>query len=409
MIRWIIVTSGFPFFMMMTKLFCSFLLCAALLHSQTVPKQGPWSVRLAESFIAHHPDSIVYAEEEKSRRWNYEQGLMLESFYQMYVHTGDKRYTEYLKKNLDNYIRQDGSINTYKLTEFNIDNITPGVPVLRAFDLFKEIKYRIAADTLRRQLALHPRTSEGGFWHKKVYPNQMWLDGLYMGETFYALYSRTFSDTAAFNDIANQFLLIEKHLKDPKTGLYYHGWDESKQMGWADKETGCSPNFWGRSMGWYAMALVDVLDNFPAQHPKRKQLEKLFKDYMEAVLRIREPKTMLWYQVLDRAGSAGNYPEASASSMFVYAMAKGVNKGYLPKEFRVAATESYNAIFKQLVTVDEQGIVSLHDVVRVSGLGGNPYRDGSYEYYISEPKRTNDFKGYGPLMLAAIEMEKLSR
>ncbi|MFZ4620560.1 MAG: glycoside hydrolase family 88/105 protein [Bacteroidota bacterium] len=393
----------------MIKLFCSVLLFTAVLLSQSIPKQGPWSVRLAESFIAQHPDSIVYAEEEKSRRWNYEQGLMLESFYQMYVHTGDRRYIEYLKKNLDNYIRQDGSINTYKLTEFNIDNITPGVPVLRAFDLFKDAKYRTAADTLRRQLALHPRTSEGGFWHKKIYPHQMWLDGLYMGETFYALYSRTFNDGAAFNDIANQFLLIEKHLKDPKTGLYYHGWDESKQMGWANKETGCSPNFWGRSMGWYAMALVDVLDNFPAQHPKRKQLEKLFKEYMEAVLRIREPKTMLWYQVLDRAGSAGNYPEASASSMFVYAMAKGVNKGYLPKEFRAAATESYNAVLKQLVTVDEQGFVSLHDVVRVSGLGGNPYRDGSYEYYISEQKRTNDFKGYGPLMLAAIEMEKLSR
>ncbi len=394
---------------MMKKIFFSILFLSVFVHPQTVTKPQAWSTILAESFIAQHPDSIVYADEAKSKRWNYEQGLMLESFYQMYQHTGDKRYAQYLKKNLDHYIGQDGAISTYKLTEFNIDNITPGVAVLRAYDLFKDLRYRSAADTLRRQLSLHPRTSEGGFWHKKIYPNQMWLDGLYMGEPFYCMYSVMAGDTAAFNDIARQFLLIEKHLKDPKTGLYYHGWDESKKMGWADATNGRSPNFWGRSMGWYAMALVDVLDTFPKEHLKRKQLEQLFSEYMSAVLRIREPKSLLWYQVLDRAGSDGNYPEASASAMFVYAMTKGVNKGYLPNEYRAAAAASYEAILKRLVTVDAQGIVSLHDVVKVSGLGGNPYRDGSYEYYISEPKRTNDFKGYGPLMLAAIEMEKLSQ
>lgn len=399
--------ASFP--MKMIKYSCSFLLLTVLLFPQSVQKPASWSVRLAESFITQHPDSIVYADEEKSKRWNYEQGLMLESFYQMYLHTGNQRYVQYLKKNLDHYILQDGTIKTYKLTEFNIDNITPGVAVLRAYNLFKEVRYRSAADTLRRQLALHPRTSEGGFWHKKIYPNQMWLDGLFMGEPFYSLYAVTFGDSAAFNDIAAQFLLIEKHLKDERSGLYYHGWDESKKMGWADPTNGRSPNFWGRSMGWYAMALVDVLDTFPKEHPKRGQLERLFSEYMSAVLRIREPRSLLWYQVLDRAASAGNYPEASASAMFVYAMAKGVNKGYLKEEYRSAAAASFDAIMRTFVTVDARGVISLHDVVKVSGLGGNPYRDGSFEYYISEPKRTNDFKGYGPLMLAAIEMEKLSR
>ncbi len=393
----------------MIKSILSILFAVVLLHAQSSQRTVPWSIRIADSFIALHPDSIVYQEEEKSRRWNYEQGLMLETFYQMYLHTGDKKYTEYLKKNLDHYIRPDGEINTYKISEFNIDNITPGVALLRALSLFDDVKYRNAADTLRRQLALHPRTGGGGFWHKKIYPNQMWLDGLYMAEPFYALYSSRFGDTSAFSDIARQFLLIEEHLKDERTGLYYHGWDESKQMGWADKTTGRSPNFWGRSMGWYAMALIDVLDTFPTGHPKRKALEQLFREYMTAVLRAREPKTKLWYQVMDRPDVTGNYPEASASAMFVYAMAKGVNKGLLSKEFKTAATESFDSILKQFVTVDPEGTIYLHDVVRVSGLGGNPYRDGTVAYYLSEPKRTNDFKGYGPFLLASIQLEKFSR
>lgn len=393
----------------MIKSILSILFAVVLLQSQSSQRTVPWSIRIADSFIALHRDSIIYQDEEKSRRWNYEQGLMLESFYQMYLHAGDKKYTDYLKKNLDHYIRPDGSINTYKISEFNIDNITPGVAVLRAFELFGETKYRKAADTLRRQLALHPRTSGGGFWHKKIYPNQMWLDGLYMAEPFYALYSSRFGDTSAFSDIARQFLLIEEHLKDERTGLYYHGWDESKLMGWADKTTGRSPNFWGRSMGWYAMALIDVLDIFPAGHPKRKALEQLFREYMTAVLRAREPKTKLWYQVMDRPDVDGNYPEASASAMFVYAMAKGVNKGLLSEEFKTAAMESFDGILKRFVTVAPEGSVYLHDVVRVSGLGGNPYRDGSVAYYLSEPKRTNDFKGYGPFLLASIQLETLSR
>lgn len=380
-----------------------------LLSSSSAQQKTPWSERIAASFIELHPDTIVYADEEKSKRWNYEQGLMLEAMYQMWLHTGDKKYTEYLKKNLDHYIRDDGSINTYTLTEFNIDNVSPGKPTLRAYDLFKEKKYKWAADTLRRQLALHPRTSEGGFWHKKIYPNQMWLDGLYMAEPFYVLYAVMFNDSAAFDDIANQFLLIARHAYDKKTGLYFHGWDESREQRWANKESGTSPNLWGRSLGWYAVALVDVLDYFPTSHPKRKELLSLFRPFMDNILKQRDQRSKLWYQVVDKHDVKGNYLEASASAMFTYAFAKGVNKGYLDTKFKTAAVESFNGILKQFVTTNERGQIFLNDVVKVSGLGGKPYRDGSVEYYLSEPCRTNDFKGYGPFLLSAIEIEKLNK
>lgn len=391
----------------MNRIASFMLLFPLLLFPQPRAEQQPWSVRIADSFLRQHPDSIVYPDEEKSKRWNYEQGLMLEAFYRMSVVTMNANYAAYLRKNLEHYIGPNGQIATYKLSEFNIDNITPGVAVLRALDLFRDQRYRIAADSLRKQLSLHPRTSEGGFWHKRIYPNQMWLDGLYMGEPFYALYAKKFNDTAAFSDIVRQFVLIEKHLKDSTTGLYYHGWDESRTMGWADQQTGRSPNFWGRSIGWYAMALVDVLEILPASYPQRKELLRILRDLMPAVLRARDQRTNLWFQVVDRIDAEGNYPEASASAMFVYAMAKGVNRGYLPASFVPEAKRSFDAILGQFVSVDANGDIFLRDVVKVSGLGGNPFRDGSVAYYLSEPRRTNDFKGYGPFLMAAIEIERL--
>jgi len=393
----------------MKKIVLTLLFAVSILQPQSAPAQKSWSVRIGDSFISLHPDTIVYADEEKSKRWNYEQGLMLEAYYQLWLHTKDDRYTAYLKKNLDHYIRENGFIETYRLTEFNIDNITPGKAVLRVSSLFREEKYSRAADTLRKQLSLHPRTSEGGFWHKKIYPNQMWLDGLFMAQPFYTLYSAQRGDDTAFNDIARQFLLINKHARDPKSGLFFHGWDESRQQRWADPVTGCSPNLWGRSLGWFAMALVDVLDDFPEHHPQRQALVDIFSNMMENVLKQRDPKKYIWYQIVDKPEAEGNYPEASASAMFTYAFAKGVNKGYLPARFQTAARESFGGLVKQFVTQDAAGHIFLNDVVKVSGLGGNPYRDGSVKYYLSEPKRTNDFKGYGPFLLAAIEIEKMKK
>ncbi|MBK7629520.1 MAG: glycoside hydrolase family 88 protein [Ignavibacteriales bacterium] len=362
---------------------------------------------LVNSFIDIYPDTVAYKTEAKSYKWNYEQGLILESIYRLWINTKEEKYFNYIKKNIDYYVNDDGSIKTYDLNNFNIDNIASGRVLLHLYETTKQKKYKIAADNLIKQLKLHPRTSEGGFWHKKIYPNQMWLDGLYMAEPFYSEYSVMFSSRGNFDDIANQFLLIKKHLYDKKTGLYFHGWDESKQQKWADPIKGTSPNFWGRSLGWVMMAMVDVLDSFPENHKDRNEILKMFQELSSSLLKYQNEKSKLWYQVVDKSNQKGNYIETSASSMFIYAFAKGYNKGYLEEHFKEAAKESFSSLVKNFIIEDNDGRYVLTNVCSVGGLGGNPYRDGSFEYYISEPKRDNDFKGYGALILAAHEIIKI--
>jgi unsaturated rhamnogalacturonyl hydrolase len=234
----------------------------------------------------------------------------------------------------------------------------------------------------------------------------MWLDGLFMAEPFYVWYAKKFNEPEAFDDIINQFVFIAQHTRDTKTGLLYHGWDESKQQRWANQVTGCSPHFWGRAMVWYAMAIVDVLDFLPKNHPRRHELISILKDVSASTLKFRDAKTHLWYQVLDQGNREGNYLEASASCMFTYAFAKGAHKGYLDKKYLTAAKESFRRITRDLISIDAKGFINLLHTCQGAGLGGNPYRDGSYEYYIGEQQRTNDMKGYGPFLLAAIELEK---
>jgi unsaturated rhamnogalacturonyl hydrolase len=263
----------------------------------------------------------------------------------------------------------------------------------------------LAADLLRNQLKNQPRTQEGGFWHKKIYPHQMWLDGLYMGEPFYAEYSKAFDEPQNFDDIANQFIWMEKHARDAKTGLLYHGWDESKEQKWANKTTGTSPNFWDRALGWYVMGLLDVLDTFPKDHPKRPELIAIFQRLMPAIVKYQDPKEGCWYQVMDKMDGKGNYLEASGTAMFVYGLAKGVRMGYLDKSFLLSAQKGYQGMLKNFISTDEKGIPHYEKVVLVSGLGGNPYRDGSYEYYLKEPIRRDDLKGVAPFIMASVEME----
>jgi unsaturated rhamnogalacturonyl hydrolase len=237
----------------------------------------------------------------------------------------------------------------------------------------------------------------------------MWLDGLYMAEPFYAEYAATFHETAAFDDIAKQFILMETHARDPKTGLLYHGWDESKQQRWADPATGHSPNFWDRAMGWYAMALVDTLDYFPQDHPQRTQLLAILNRLAQAVAKYQDPKTGLWYQVLDKGTEKGNYVEASGSSMFVYALAKAVRNGYLPEKFLAVANRGYKGLTAEFIKTDPNGQANLDGTVSVAGLGGNPYRDGSYQYYLSEKVVRNDPKGIGAFLMASNEMDIASK
>jgi len=338
-------------------------------------------------------------------KWTYDHGLVLKGIERVWINTGDKQYFDFIQRSMDHFVANDGSIRTYSLDEYNIDNILPGRNLLFLYKATRQEKYQKAATLLREQLKTHPRTSEGGFWHKKIYPSQMWLDGLYMGEPFYAEYAATFNEPAAFDDIAKQFILMERHSRDDKTGLLYHGWDESKQQRWANPQTGRSPNFWGRAMGWYAMALVDTLDYFPEKHKQRAELVAILNRLAQAVAKYQEPRSGLWYQVLDKGAAKGNYLEASAACMFVYALAKGVRDGHLPDSYMQVAKSGYRGILREFVKTDASGRLNLEGTVNVGGLGGNPYRDGSYEYYLSEKVVTNDPKGIGALLLAATEME----
>ena len=360
----------------------------------------------SDNLIALHPDTLAYKNDAKSYKWNYEQGLVLEAIYRLWIDTKNQKYFDYTKKNIDYYVQDNGAIKTYEMKNFNLDNIAPGRMLLHLYELTKQNKYKIAADTLIKQLKMQPRTSDGGFWHKKIYPNQMWLDGLYMAEPFYAEYSVMFKETSNFDDIAKQFLLIRAHSYNKKTGLYYHGWDETKQQRWANPISGTSNSFWGRSLGWFIMALVDVIDYFPQNHKDRKELLMMFQQLSSDLLQYRDDDTKLWFQIVDKKNSEGNYIETSASSMFIYALAKGFNKGYLDEKFRRIANESFDLLVKNYIKKDDLGRYVLTNVCSVGGLGGNPYRDGSFEYYISEPKRDNDFKGYGALILAANEIAK---
>jgi unsaturated rhamnogalacturonyl hydrolase len=338
-------------------------------------------------------------------KWSYEQGVVLKGIEGLWLSTGDGRYFSFIQKGMDNFVNADGTIRTYKAEDYNLDNINSGKILLLLYKVTGQDKYRKAAVLLREQLKNHPRTSDGGFWHKKIYPNQMWLDGLYMAEPFYAEYAATFHEQSAFDDIAKQFILMESHARDPKTGLLYHGWDESKQQRWADPATGHSPNFWDRAMGWYAMALVDTLDYFPRTHPQRAELIAILNRLAKAVAKYQDSKTGLWYQVVDKGSEKGNYLEASGSSMFVYALAKGVRDGYLPVSYLSVAKRGYNGLTSEFVKTDANGQTNLDGTVSVAGLGGNPYRDGSYQYYISEKVVRNDPKGMGAFLMASNEMD----
>jgi unsaturated rhamnogalacturonyl hydrolase len=363
-----------------------------------------WSVRTIESFLTRYPDAIPYNAGRDEARWGYEQGVMLEAIRRVGEATGEQKYFDYIKQHLDGFINEDGTINTYVFESFNIDNIPPGRQLFWLYEETKDPKYRYAADTLRKQLTRHPRTESGGFWHKLIYPYQMWLDGIYMGEPFYAQYAAYFGETEAFDDIAHQIILIEEKTRDDETGLLYHAYDETRGQRWADPETGTSPHFWGRAMGWYAMGLVDVLDYFPADHPEHGTIVAILQRLSEALLNYQDRETGLWYQIVDLADREGNYLESSASAMYAYAFAKGVRLGYLDEGFLDAAHRAFDGLIEHKVTVDEEGLVDLHDGCAVAGLGGNPYRDGSFEYYISEPRRTNDFKAVGPFIFAALEL-----
>lgn len=364
----------------------------------------PYSQQLTLTAMKRWPDSFSVVPGRKAR-WSYDQGVILKGVEGIWNNTGDVKWFNYIQKMMDYYVREDGTIYDYKPDEYNIDHINNGKLLLFLYQVTGKPKYKKAVDLLRDQLRTHPRTNEGGFWHKKIYPYQMWLDGLYMGQPFYAQYAQMFHEDTAFNDIAHQFIYMERHARDKKTGLLYHGWDESKEQKWANKETGLSPHFWGRALGWYGMAMVDALDYFPANHWGRDSIVAILNRFAKAVVKVQDAKSGLWYDIVDLPNRPKNYKEASASCMLVYTLLKGVRNGYLPASYLVNARKGYDGIIKEFIETDATGTVNLKGTVSVSGLGGNPYRDGSFDYYMGEPVVVNDPKGMGAFIQCSVEME----
>lgn len=364
-----------------------------------------WSVRLADSEIERRSDKPFWKEGGRAK-WDYATGLFTLALVKLGETVHDPRYEQYGESAIGSFIAPDGQIRGYQLEDYSLDNLNPGKTALALYRVTKQERFLQAARLLRRQLETQPRTNEGGFWHKQRYPHQMWLDGIYMEAPFYAECAQLFREPAAsLDDVAKQIRLAGTHTYDPATGLFFHGWDESRTQSWANRTTGTSPNFWSRALGWYAMALVDVLDFIPADHPARPEIIAMLQKVAAGIARHQDPASGLWFQVTDQGARPGNYLEATGSSMFVYALAKGINQGVLSRDYLPVLVKGYAGLVDKLVTVDPKGRVSLTRCCSVAGLGYG--RDGSFEYYIGEPVIDNDLKGVGPFILAGLELQRL--
>lgn len=368
-----------------------------------------YASHLVQDKLIRPGQTLEDAQNNRPANWNYEIGVVLIGFERLADFTKNKTYSNYSKHIVDHFIDADGSIRTYTLEDYSSDNIPTGRQLLHLYASAKEEKYKKAADILRNQIAWQPRNKAGGFWHKLKYPSQMWLDGLYMVEPFYAEYCLLNNTPQYFNDIINQFVWMEKYSRDSKTGLLYHGWDESKLQKWANPVTGLSPEFWSRSMGWYMMALVDVLDYIPKNNSRRIELIAILNRLTKSIIKFQDAKSGVWWQVTNKGGMKGNYLESSATAMFVFAMAKAVRMKYISVNYEPAIKKAYDGMIKEFVSKDSAGTFHYNNAVAGAGLGGVPYRDGSYEYYINEPKRNDDLKAIGPFIQACIEMELLKR
>lgn len=371
--------------------------------SDLAKPEKKWSIKMADAVMDEY-DSLVYYLNPTKVKWEYDYAFLGQAVDKL--GNIDPKYSDYMRSYIDYFVREDGSIYKYKLSDYNIDRVNPGKNVITLYKRTGEAKYKKVIDQLVQQMCDQPKTQSGGYWHKKIYPNQMWLDGIYMASPFLAQYAKEFNAPEWFDVVTHQIKLIYKQTRDEETGLLYHAWDESKEQRWSDPETGLSPHFWSRAMGWYVMAIVDVLDFLPENHKDRPRLIEILQETCEALLGVRDKETSLWYQVLDGGNKEGNYLEGSGSAMFAYVFAKGANNGYLDKKYLRFANETFDGIIKYLITENQDGSIQMKDVCGGCGLGGNPYRDGSFNYYVTEKKVVNDTKGVAPFILAAIELER---
>lgn len=391
--------------------FCNYIMCVFALVSCVA--KAPLSVEVARSEMVRCPQATFIDGQEGKLKWNYTTGLELKALLDVYCHSerSEESVFDYVDAWYDAIIDSCGVIYKYKKSNYSLDHICPGRTLFDLYEITGKEKYKAAMDTLYSQLQSQPRTPEGGFWHKAIYPDQMWLDGLYMAQPFYAGYTVRFvTDSlereANFDDIVLQFQTVFDHTLDPESGLLRHAWDSSHSMFWCNPETGQSDHAWGRAMGWYLMGLVDVIEILPAGQQKDALVRILNSTYHPLPL-FADHTTGMWYQVLDRPYGEGNYLEATASAMFVYAMLKGTRMGVLEGVSQADAQARYQEMLQTFVRKDEDGLVNLDHCCEVAGLGGKQNRRGDYDYYINEPVRSNDPKGIGPLIWAALEYERL--
>ena len=346
----------------------------------------------------------------KAGGWNYIDGCMILALLEIYKATGEKKYYEFADAFIDHRVNEDGTINGYDPHEYNIDNVNAGKTLFALYEINGKEKYRRAIDLIYSQVKNQPRTAEGNFWHKKIYPNQVWLDGMYMGQPFYMEYETKFHNKKNYEDIFIQFANVVKYMRDRETGLYYHGYDASHQAFWCDKETGLSQNFWLRALGWYSMALLDTLDKCEPTPESQKEyifLEKTFVQLIDNMLKFQDESGM-WYQLPALGGKEPNYLETSGSAIMSYSLLKGVRLGFLPESYRQYGVKAFEGICNKYLKETENGL-NLGGICLVAGLGPeeNRRRDGSFEYYMSEPVVENDAKGVGPLLLAYTELRRL--
>ena len=341
--------------------------------------------------------------------WNYIDGCMLTALLAMTEITGDDRYAAFVEQVGDSFVLEDGNIDTFQPEKHALDDYNEGRILFPLYARTGNEKYRKAADMLYRSLAEQPRTSEGNFWHKSIYPDQVWLDGTYMALPFLAMYRDTFGD-GEIRDIMEQLRVVRKRMRDPATGLYYHGYDASRKAFWADPETGLSRNFWLRAIGWYSLALTDLTEIIPRGMEERDELAETLRDLMESISAFADPETGMYWQVVNRAGQEGNYLETSGSAMVACAMLKGARLGVLDPSFREQGKKTFNGIVQNHLKVQD-GMIGLDNICLVAGLGpeNNRRRDGSYEYYISEPVVSNDAKGAAPFVLCYTEIRRLEK
>jgi unsaturated rhamnogalacturonyl hydrolase len=360
---------------------------------------------LLEKSDAEHPfwniEKIVGG---GSNKWNYIDGCMITSILSLYEMTGDKKYLDFADSFIGWFVQEDGSVKTYSTDEYNLDNINPFKNLFKLYDLTGKEKYRKAMDIARSQLETMPRTKAGNFWHKNIYPYQVWLDGMYMAQPFYMEYETRYNKMKGCLDSFKQFKNVHELMKDPVTGLYYHGYDESREMYWADKETGLSPNFWLRALGWFIVALVDTAQSMDeSMYYEMRYLQSMLKDLADALIPFQDESGM-FYQVVDKKDDPRNYLETSGTALIAYALLKGVRLGYLPERFVDVAMKAFDGITEKYLTRKEDGTPGLGGICLVAGLGGPTRRDGSLEYYFSEPVVENEAKGVAPLILAYTEI-----